>query len=59
MRQTELSLSKQDRRNVDEFRSKGLYRSREFSRAHILAAFDERLPKSLIIQVLSVGRAAI
>ena len=59
MRQTELSLSKQDRRIVDEFRSKGLHRAREFNRAHILAALDQKLPEPLIMQVLSVGRTAI
>lgn len=59
MRQTELSLSKKDRRIVDEFRSKGLHRAREFNRAHILAALDQNLPEPLIMQVLSVGRTAI
>lgn len=59
MRQTELSLNKQDRRIVDEFRSKGLHRAREFNRAHILAALDRNLPEPLIMQVLSVGRTAI
>lgn len=58
MRQTELNLSKQFHRIVDEFRSKGLHRSREFNRAHILAALDERLCKPLIMQVSSVGRSA-
>lgn len=59
MRQTELSLSKQDRRIVDEFRSKGLHRAREFNRAHILAALDRKLPEPVIMKVLSVGRTAI
>lgn len=59
MRQTELSLSRQDRRIVDEFRSKGLHRAREFNRAHILAALDRKLPEPVIMQVLSVGRTAI
>lgn len=59
MRRTELCSSGQDHRIVDEFRSKGLHRSREFSRAHILAALDERLRKPLIKQVSSVGRSAI
>lgn len=59
MRQTELSLSKQDRRIVNEFRSKGLHRAREFNRAHILAALDRRLPEPVIMEVLSVGRTAI
>lgn len=59
MRQTELSLNKQDRRIVDEFRSKGLHRAREFNRAHILAALDRRVPEPVIMEVLSVGRTAI
>jgi len=59
MRQTELSLSKRDRRIVDEFRSKGLHRAREFNRAHILAALDRRLPEQQIMEVLKVGRTAL
>lgn len=59
MRQTELCLSKQDRRIVDEFRSKGLRRAREFNRAHILAALDRKVPEPVIMEVLSVGRTAI
>ena len=59
MRQTELNLNRQDRRTVDEFRSKGLHRAREFNRAHILAALDRGIPEPLIMQVLSVGRTAI
>ena len=59
MHQTELNLSKQDRRTVDEFRAKGLHRAREFNRAHILAALDRKIPEPVIMQVLSVGRTAI
>ena len=59
MQQTELSLNKQDRRIVDEFRSKGLHRAREFNRAHILAALDRKVPEPVIMEVLSVGRTAI
>jgi len=59
MRQTELSLNKRDRRTVDEFRSKGLHRAREFNRAHILAALDRKLPEPVIMEVLHVGRTAI
>ena len=47
MHQTELSLSKQDRRAVDEFRAKGLHRAREFNRAHILAAFSAHLSREI------------
>ena len=59
MRQTELSLSKRDRRMVDKFRSKGLHMAREFNRAHILAALDRRVPEPRIREVLKVGRTAI
>lgn len=59
MQQTELSLSKQDRRVIDEFRSKGLHRAREFNRAHILAALDRKIPEPVIMEVLRVGRTAI
>jgi hypothetical protein len=59
MRQTELSLSKRERRIVDEFRSKGLHRAREFNRAHILAALDRGVPEQQIMAVLKVGRTAL
>ena len=59
MRQTELSLNKRERRIVDEFRSKGLHRAREFNRAHILAALDRKVPEGQIMEVLNVGRTAI
>lgn len=59
MRQTQLSLSKRDRRIVDAFRSKGLHMAREFNRAHILAALDGKVPERQIMEVLNVGRTAI
>ena len=59
MRQTELRLSKQEREAVQGFRSKGEHMAREFNRAHILAALDRKIPESLIMQVLGVGRTAI
>jgi hypothetical protein len=59
MHQTVLSLSRADRRIVDEFRSKGLHRAREFNRAHILAALDRQVPEQQIMEVLKVGRTAI
>ena len=46
MRQTELKLSKRDRQEVDEFRTKGNSMAREVNRAHILAG-------------LGIGRTAI
>lgn len=59
MRQTDLSLSKQDRRTVDAFRSRGAHMAREFNRAHILSALDRKIPEAQIMQVLGVGRTAI
>lgn len=59
MRQTELSLSKRNRRIVDKFRSKGLHRAREVNRAHILAALDRKLPEQQIMEVQEVGRTAL
>ena len=59
MRQTELSLSKQDRRAVQAFRSKGAHMARDFNRAHILAALDRGVAERQIMDVLGVGRTAI
>jgi transposase len=59
MRQTELSLSKQDRQTLDEFRSKGMHMARELNRGHILAALDRKISESQIMEVLGVGRTAI
>jgi hypothetical protein len=59
MRQTELSLSKHERKLVESFRSKGAHMAREFNRAHILAALDRKIPEAQIMEVLGVGRTAI
>jgi hypothetical protein len=59
MRQTELSLSKRERKTVEAFRSKGGHMAREFNRAHILAALDRKIPERQIMEVLGVGRTAI
>jgi transposase len=59
MRQTEFRLSKQERKAVDAFRSKGAHMAREFNRAHILAALDRKVPEREIMEVLGVGRTAI
>ena len=59
MRQTELQLSPEDRRAVHELRSKGMHRSREVNRAHMLACLDAGLPDAQIIAVLGVGRTAL
>lgn len=59
MHQTELRLSKREREAVQQFRSKGAHRAREFNRAHILAALDRNVPERQIMEVLGVGRTAI
>jgi len=59
MRQTELKLSKRDRQEVDEFRTKGNSMAREVNRAHILAALDDGVAENQIMAVLGIGRTAI
>lgn len=59
MRQTELRLSKQDRRKVDAFRASGSHMAREVNRAHILAALDDGIAEAQIMAVLGVGRTVI
>jgi len=44
MRQTELKLSPQDRATVEAVRGKGVHRSREVNRAHVLACLDKAIP---------------
>jgi hypothetical protein len=58
MRQTELSLSKSERKLVESFRSKGAHMAREFNRAHILAALDRKISEAQIMEVLGVGVGA-
>ena len=59
MRQTELSLTKQDRRVLRGLRSKGVHTAREVNRAHILVALDRKVREAQIMEVLGVGRTAI
>ncbi|MCF6156159.1 MAG: helix-turn-helix domain-containing protein [Candidatus Brocadia sp.] len=59
MRQTEIHLTEEDKAELKAFRSKGQHMAREINRAHILLALDEKVPESLIMQVLGVGRTAI
>src|SRR3970282_1694113 len=59
MRQTELSLSKHERKLVESFLSKGEHMAREFNRAHILWALNRKIPEPQIMEVLGVGRTAI
>lgn len=59
MRQTELNLSKRERKAVQQFRCRGEHMAREFNRAHILSALDRKIPERQIMEVLGVGRTAI
>lgn len=59
MRQTELHLTPEDRATVQAFRHKGVHRSREVNRAHLLACLDAGLPEAQIVAVLGVGRTAL
>ena len=59
MRQTEIHLTEEDKATLKAFRSKGQRMVREINRAHILLALDEKVPESLIMQVLGVGRTVI
>jgi len=59
MRQTELKLSKTDRKTLENLRGKGLHMAREINRAHILAALDRQVPEQQIMAVLGVGRTAV
>jgi hypothetical protein len=59
MRQTELRLTKKDRRVVDGVRLSGLHHAREVNRAHILAALDRQVPEATVMAVLGVGRTMI
>lgn len=59
MRKIQIKLSEADRRTVEALRSKGEHRSREVTRAHILAALDDHLPDEQVSAVLGVSRAVI
>ena len=59
MRQTEMHLSGEDRRLVEEIRSKGLHYSREVNRAHVLSCLDRGVPEAQVMAVLGIGRTAL
>jgi len=59
MKQTELHLTDADRFIVEEIRSKGLHRSREVNRAHVLSCLDRGVPEAQILAVLGMGRTAL
>ena len=56
MRQTKLQLSAEDRRIVDEIRSKGQRHAREVNRAHVLSCLDRGVAEAQIMEVLEVLR---
>lgn len=59
MRQTELRLSREDRKTADAVRSKGESSARQVNRAHILLSLDRLVPEAQIMAVLGVGRTAV
>ena len=59
MRQTEMHLSGEDRRLVEEIRGKGLHYSREVNRAHVLSCLDRGVPEAQVMAVLGIGRTAL
>lgn len=59
MRQTELTLSEEDRSIIEDIRSKGLHQAREINRAHVLSCLNRGIPEAQIMAVLGIGRTAI
>jgi len=59
MRQTELRLTEEDRVVIDGIRMKGVHRSREVNRAHVLSSLDQGVPEAQIRAVLGIGRTAV
>lgn len=59
MRQTELTLSEEDRSIVEGICSKGLHQAREVNRAHVLSCLDRGVPEIQIMAVLGIGRTAV
>ncbi len=59
MRQTELHLTEEDRLVVDDICGKGLHRSREVKRVHVLSALDRSVPEARIMAVPGMGRTAV
>ena len=54
MRQTELSLSREDRKIANAVRAKGACSARQVNRAHILLSLDRLVPEAQIIAVLEL-----
>ncbi|MBN8506594.1 MAG: hypothetical protein J0L58_19180 [Burkholderiales bacterium] len=53
--QTALSLSPEDRAEVERIRGEGLHLSHQVNRAHVLWCLDRRLPEAQILSVLGIG----
>jgi len=59
MRRIPIQLSKTDQQMVQTFRTRGLHRARELTRAHILAALDRGVSDKHIREVLGVSPMVI
>jgi transposase len=59
MKSDQIQLSAEDRRFLQEFRSKGLHSAREVNRAHLLLASEAHVPTVQIQEVLGVSRMVI
>ena len=59
MRQTELHLTEEDRAVIEQMCSKGVHRTREVNRAHVLSCLDRGIPEAQITAVLGIGRVAL
>jgi hypothetical protein len=44
---------------IEDIRSKGVHRSREVNRAHVLSCLDRGVPEAQIMAVLGIGRTAV
>ena len=59
MQQTLITLSDDDRRELESFRSNGRHHSREVNRAHILLGLSREIAEKSLMEVLGIGRTAI
>lgn len=59
MESNQIQLTTEDRRLLEEFRSKGIHAAREVNRAHLLLASEAHVPTAQIQQVLGVSRMVI
>jgi len=59
MKAIKIHLTREDKRFLESFRSKGQHLAREVTRSHILLALEEQVPVAQIQQVLGVSRMVI